>query len=414
MIKRLRRKLVLIVMAVVALILLAIFFTMLMTTQRNNERMSIALLQQALKNRSFSVGMEPPAVDRKSFPVQGPTPRMRQPVLTIEISPDSEVSVLSNQLHYIDKSDIATIVELAADMPENIGILSNYALRYMRENTESGTRIAFADISVEQEILRTLIVNSLTVGGFAMLSFFILSLFLARWTVKPVEVAWEQQKQFIANASHELKTPLTVILSNAYMLQTEKNHEDGMNNRRIEHIHAEAVRMKQLVEDMLILARSDSQEKAEIHGVVDFSYIVKSVILMYEPIFFDEGKTLSYELEDNLEVRGDASRLQQVVHILLDNARKYSNPSGITNVRLRKIEHNRLLLKVSNEGTPIPKEDIKKIFLRFYRRDEARSEHESFGLGLSIAQSIIHLHKGNIWADSDGKSTNSFYISLPL
>ena len=414
MIQKLRRKLVLIVMSVVAIILLAIFFAMLFTTQTNNERMSIGALHQALNMRSFPHDVKPPFVDSSPTPSQGAVPQTRLPVLIVEIDGEGTISPISNQLHFIEKSDIAPIVELASDKAENMGVLSNYALRYLRENTENGTRIAFIDISMEQEILKTQIINSLFVGGSAILCFFILSLFLARWAVRPVEVAWEQQKQFIADASHELKTPLTVILSNADMLRTEGILGEDKNIRRMEHIHAEAVRMKQLVEDMLILAKSDSSEKAEILNLVDFSYLVKSAVLMYEPIIYDDGKRLSYEIEDNLSVFGNASRLQQMIHILLDNARKYSSAYGAIRVCLSKMEHKGLLLKVSNEGTPIPKEDLHRIFLRFYRGDESRSGHGSFGLGLSIAQSIVHGHKGKIWADGDGKSNNSFYVTLPL
>ena len=414
MIQKLRRKLVLIVMSVVAIILLAIFVTMLLTTQKNNERMSIGALHQALNMRSFPRDMKPPLVDSRPSPSQGSASQMRLPVLIIEIDEAGNISPISNQLHFIEESDVAPIVELASNKAESMGILSNYALRYLRDNTESGTRIAFIDISMEQEIFKTQIANSLFVGGLAILCFFILSLFLARWAVRPVEVAWKQQKQFIADASHELKTPLTVILSNADMPCAEKSLGEDKNIRRIEHIHAEAVRMKQLVEDMLILAKSDNIEKTEIHYLVDFSYLVKSAVLMYEPIIYDEGKRLSYEIEDNLSVFGDASRLQQMIHILLDNARKYSSAYGAIRVCLSKMEHKGLLLKVSNEGTPIPREDLQKIFLRFYRRDGSRSGHGSFGLGLSIAQSIVHGHKGKIWADSNGKSNNSLYVTLPL
>lgn len=414
MIKRLRRKLVLIVMVVVALILLAIFFTMLFTAQKNSEQMSLGMLRQALNMRSFSNGEKRPAVDNAPSPSQGLAPQTRLPVLIVEVDHAGNASVLSNQLHFIEEKDIAPLTGLAASKAEKAGILSDYALRYLREPAEGGVRIAFIDISIEQEILKTQIVNSLLIGGLAMLAFFILSLFLARWAVRPVELAWEQQKQFIANASHELKTPLTVILSNADMLHAEKNPADAKNTRRLEHIHAEAVRMRQLVEDMLILAKTDSQEKAEMQAVVDFSYIIKSAVLMYEPIIYDEGKALSYEIENNLCVMGDTPPLQQMIHILLDNARKYSSAHGAIHVQLSKAENKRLLLKVSNEGAPIPKEDLKKIFLRFYRRDASRSEHGSFGLGLSIAQSIAHGYKGSIWADSDGKSSNSFFISLPL
>ncbi len=414
MIKRLRRKLVLIVMAVVTLILAAIFFTMLFTIQRNNERMSVDILYQALNMRTFPDGMKAPLVKDGPSPTEKPAPQMRLPVLIMEIGKDGNVSVISNQLYFIGENDIAPIAELAANKTDNPGILSDYGLRYLRKDLTGGVRIALADVTVEQEILTTQIANSLLIGGLAMLAFFFLSLFLARWAVRPVEIAWEQQKQFIANASHELKTPLTVILSNADMLRTEKNLEGDKNFRRMEHIHGAALRMKELVEDMLTLAKSDSGERTAINSVVDFSYIVKSTLLVYEPIFYDESKKLSYQIEDGLFVRGDILRLQQIIHILLDNARKYSSAQGAIQVSLNKSGHKSLLLKIANEGVPIPKGELDKIFLRFYRRDESRSEHDSFGLGLSIAQSIVSGHKGKIWAESDEILGNSFSVSLPL
>ena len=414
MIKRLRRKLVLIVMAVVTLILAAIFFTMLFTIQSNNEQMSVDILHQALNMRDFPDGAKAPLVNDGPSPTERPAPQMRLPVLIMEIGKDGNVSVISNQLYFIGENDIVPIAELAANKTENPGILSDYDLRYLRKDLTGGVRIALADVTVEQEILKTQIANSLLIGGLAMLAFFFLSLFLARWAVRPVEIAWEQQKQFIANASHELKTPLTVILSNADMLRTEKNLEGDKNFRRMEHIHGAALRMKELVEDMLTLARSDSGERKAINSVVDFSHIVKSTVLVYEPIFYDDRKEFSYQIEDGLFVRGDIPRLQQVIHILLDNARKYSSAQGAIHVRLSKAEHKSLLLEVTNQGPPIPKAELRQIFLRFYRRDESRSEHGSFGLGLSIAQSIVSGHKGKIWAESDEISGNSFSVSLPL
>lgn len=414
MIKKLRRKLVLIVMAVVTLILLGIFLTLLVTTQKNNERMSVGILYHALDIRSFPGTTKPPLGANTLFPSESVAPNMRAPVLVVRVDNDGSIRIASNQFYFIEEADIEPITELALSTSDSLGVLKDYKLRYLRETTELGTRIAFTDISMEQEMLRIQMANSLLIGGAAMLAFFFLSLFLSHWAVRPVAVAWERQKQFIANASHELKTPLTVILSNADMLRTGKSFVEDKDARRLEHIHAEAVRMKQLVEDMLTLARSDSMEGARIHGTVDFSYVVKSAVLMYEPIIYDEGKKLSFEISDRLSVTGDMPRLQQVVHILLDNAHKYAPPGGAIRVDLSKAEHKKLLLKVSNEGAPIPQNELAHIFLRFYRRNESRSEHGSFGLGLSIAQSIVSEHKGRIWAESDEKQGNYFYVSLPL
>ena len=416
MIARLRRKFVLIVMLVVTLILLAIFFTMLLTTQRNNERISEGILRQALNTRSFAHETRPSDMPSRPFPPvgnnNGPSPNMRLPILVVAVAADGTVSTISNQLHFIAEADIAPLAALALNRAEDSGILQNDVLRYMRAESGSITQIAFADISIEQELLKTQIANSLLIGGLAMLAFFLLSLLLARWAVRPVALAWEQQKQFIANASHELKTPLTVILSNADMLRADKPIEDEKTARRMDHIHTEAVRMKQLVEDMLTLAQTDSAAPRAHHAPVDFSYIVKSAALMYEPIAFDENKSFSHQITEGLWTPGDAGRLQQAAHILLDNALKYAPHCGDIHVSLSAAEHNTILLAVSNNGTPIPADELATIFLRFYRRDEARSAHGSFGLGLSIAQNIVTTHNGKIWAESD-EACNHFYISLP-
>ena len=413
MIKRLRRKFVLVIMAVVTVILLAIFFTLLISTQNNNERMSVGMLQQALNNRLFSHDNLPLQLGNTPPPPRRAQPNMRIPVLIISLDNENKISAFSNQLHFIENTDIEPIVDLVLRDNKETGIIQSYALRYLQRSIGNDTFIALTDISVEKETINTQIKNSLLIGSISILAFFLLSLFLAHWAVHPVEVAWKKQKQFIADASHELKTPLTVIISNAEMLQNNTSSDDKKNVRRMEHIHAEALRMKRLVEDMLTLAKSDSIETPGIYSIVDFSYITKSAVLMYEPMAFDEEKKLSYEIENDLSVMGDSQKLQQSIHILLDNAIKYSSSKGEIRVSLCQSEHKTVLLKVSNNGEPIPEDELERIFSRFFRRDSSRSEHESFGLGLSIAQSIINEHKGRIWAENDGEFGNSFLVSLP-
>ena len=412
MIKKLQFKFVFIAMTFVSLILLAIFFTMIVSNQKNNERMNIAMLHQALNMRQFPPG-NGNRENRPPPPSSGENaPNMRLPILVIEIDTDENIQVLSNQLYFIEEDDMVPIVKRTLDEVTDRGILQNYALRYLQRKHENNTRIAFADISIEQEILKTQIANSLLIGVIATLVFFLMSLFLSCWAVRPVEIAWERQKQFIANASHELKTPLTVILSNAEMLQNNTHLFDEQNSRRIEHIHAETIRMKQLVEDMLALAKSDNTENSKIQNVVNFSYIVKSSTLMYEPIAYDEGKNFAYEITDNFSITGNATQLQQLTHILLDNALKYSPHGGKICVSLDKSEHRGILLTISNDGDAISKNELENIFLRFYRCDESRSEYNGFGLGLSIARNIVHEHNGKIWAESDENVGNTFFVSL--
>ena len=419
MIRRLRRKFVLIIMAVVTMILLAIFFTLLIGTQRNNEQMSLAFLHQVLNNpRPVSDESRPFEVspdfdfDRPGSPQERP-PLSRLPALVLELDSQGHAAVALNQLHFLEAENLTQIAALVLASEKENGVLSGYGLRYLRRETELGTRMALADISLEQEMLRTQIFSSLLVGGVALLVFFGLSLLLARLAVRPMELAWERQKQFIEGASHELKTPLTVILSNAEMLQRGRSEDRAKNALRMEHIHAEAVRMKHLVEDMLTLARSDYSGAAQVFESVNFSELAQSAVLMYESIAYDEGKTLVWELAEDLHVLGDGERLQQVLHILLDNAQKYSPKDSVIQVNLTRGEHHSLLLKMTNMGDSIPKSELRSIFLRFYRRDAARSAPDSFGLGLSIAESIVGEHRGKIWAESEPEAGNNFFVSLP-
>ena len=397
MIKKLRLKFIFIVNSIVTIILLAIFIAMIITTNHNNERLSMGMLHQALSERRFS--------DRNTPPMA------RNPVIVMELGKDGKVSVITNYFEP-EAMEIEKIAEMIFSRTKDSGILESYNLRYLRD----GFRAAVVDISTEREMMRSQIVTSLLIYGAAMILFFSLSVFLAYWAVRPIAIAWERQKRFIADASHELKTPLTVILSNADMLR--KNEEKPQNVSRIEHMYSEAVRMKKLVEDMLTLAKSDSSESAVIHNVTDFSDIVKSAVLIYEPIAYDNyergEKTFSYDIEDNLYVTGDISPLRQLIYILFDNAVKYSPRSSVIRVKLSKYDHRSLLLAVTNDGEIIPEDELENIFLRFYRRDESRSSDGSFGLGLSIAQGVVNDHKGKIWAESDERTGNSFYVTLPL
>ena len=242
-------------------------------------------------------------------------------------------------------------------------------------------------------------------------AFLAISLKLAAWTVKPVERAWQQQRQFVSDASHELKTPLTVIMTNAELLQSEENDRDSQV-RFSANILTMSRQMRALVEQMLELARADSgQGKADLRPV-DLSTLAADALLPFDPVFFEQGLMLSSQLAEGINVNGDAGRLKEVLDILLDNARKYTEPPGTVNVRLERWGHHRCRLTVSNPGPPLSAAEQKDIFKRFYRTDPARSRDGSFGLGLSIAQRITEEHHGRIWVESSG-GYNRFTVELP-
>ena len=222
--------------------------------------------------------------------------------------------------------------------------------------------------------------------------------------------AWQQQKQFVSDASHELKTPLTVILSNAELLEGAALEERPA--RWADNIHAESVRMKSLVEEMLTLARADNQERTAVQGEVCLSDLAGDCLLAFEPVAFEAGKTLTGDIVPDLRVLGEGERLRQLLSVLLDNAIKYSPAGSTITLQLEKTDRQ-ARLTVRNPGDPIPPEQLPHLFERFYRADASRGEQSGFGLGLPIAAAIAKEHRAALKAESDADSTR-FILTIPL
>ena len=227
-----------------------------------------------------------------------------------------------------------------------------------------------------------------------------------------MEKSWKEQRQFVSDASHELKTPLTVILTNAELLQ-QPDYDAERKGTFAANILTMAGQMRSLVENLLDLARVDNGLAKAVWTQVDLSHTVYDAVLPFEPVYFEKGLDLQSRIQENIRVNGSEMHLRQVVEILLDNARKYSDCPGTVVVCLQRHSRGQCLLSVSNPGAPIPPQDLQNIFKRFYRVDQARSRDGSYGLGLPIAEGIVNDHKGRIWATSQN-GFNTFYVSLPM
>ncbi len=216
-----------------------------------------------------------------------------------------------------------------------------------------------------------------------------------------MDKAWRQQRQFVADASHELKTPLSVIMANAQLL-SDPDRSEQEKARFGEHILATSYKMRELIERLLDLARADNAPEKTDFAPLDFSRLVSDALLPFEPVYFERGLTLCSEISDNISVNGSAAHLRQLVDILLDNAQKYSLVPGEVNITLSMHDRNKCLLTVSNPGEPMTRDELKNIFKRFYRLDRSRTggEQGGYGLGLSIAESVAAEHGGKIWAES--------------
>ena len=393
MIRRLRAKFICINMAIVTVMMLAILGMLLHFTRNDLEQQSIRVMQSVMEDRAYP-----------SRP--GKFPRQAQlPYFYVSVNTLGELSAsFGGYYDLTDTEAIQQIITLALNSGEDTGILKDYSLRFQKRTTPFGQTIVFVDMSSELTTMRSLTNTCVIIGVLSFAVFLGLSFLLARWAVKPVETAWNQQRQFVADASHELKTPLTVILTNAELLQ-EPEYDEQARSRFVDSIMTMSHQMRGLVESLLELARVDNGGQNMVFSRLNFSELVSDALLPFEPVYFEKGLTL----ESN--VKGSQQHLKQVADILLDNASKYASADSTVRVILRR-QGSHCLLSVASAGDAISKEDLKNIFKRFYRMDKARSMNHSYGLGLSIADSIVSKHGGKIWAESaDG--VNTFFVQLP-
>ena len=214
---------------------------------------------------------------------------------------------------------------------------------------------------------------------------------LTKWLTKPVIVSFDKQKQFIVDASHELKTPLSIIMASAEALEEDSKEKKWLNN-----IKTEAERMNKLVIDLLDLAKSENIDDKQNYSINNLSKIVEITSLTFESLVYENKLELETDIEDKIMFKCNSDKIKQLLGIFLDNAIKHSTDNSKIFVNLYNSKNN-IILEVKNKGNAIPKEDQEKIFDRFYRIDESRNRNENrYGLGLAIAKNIVTNHNGKI------------------
>jgi two-component system sensor histidine kinase CiaH len=323
---------------------------------------------------------------------------------------------LTNTTTQIDMDDefYELALQEAVSINKNTGQFnldgSRWALQ--RQPTNEGYMLVFLDITAQHNMLTNLIYTFAAVGLVMLIILYFTSRFFANRSITPVKEAFDKQKQFIADASHELKTPLTIINTNADVLLS--NSEDTIHNQLkwLHYIKSETERMTRLTNDLLYLTEMDDYRASMIFTNFNMSEAVENIILTMEAVIFENHVSLHYDIEPHLTVQGNSEQIKQVVMILLDNALKYTNPKGSVALSLKK-QNNDVILSVTNTGEGIAAEHLTTIFDRFYRTDASRARKQGgYGLGLAIAKSIIEQHKGKIYAKSVVGQSTTFYIHL--
>lgn len=422
MFKRLQNKFIILNMTIITIVMISAFATIYMITysniQRENQIKLTNITMSPIMMNPLSKSDENKDTDRVFV---GKIPNDYASTFSVLVGEDNK---LLNVHSYLDlpEGTYTQATQLATASNKKSSVISIDGQRWLFKTNAmnanliiKGTsgvtqaavleQIYFMDVTESYNILSQLL---LTFGAISIVMLFVIfgiSLFFARRAITPVEIAYEKQKQFIADASHELKTPIAVIHANAEALYANKAATIESQQKWLNYITAETDRMGKLVSDLLYLANTDSEAVNRELVPLNISNVVTDVLLAMEAVVFEKGITLSQNIQPDLITTGVSDKIKQVVIILLDNAVKYVNDNGIIDVTLRK-SRNHVLFSVKNTGRGIPKESLPKLFDRFYRIDPSRAHDGGYGLGLSIAKAIIENAGGKIYASSvEGEST---------
>lgn len=343
------------------------------------------------------------------------------PVALFSASADGAMTALGRyNTASISQDVLEQAGEQLAGADEGFGSLSDLGLFYMKRQAGGVMYLAFADMGSASG-WRALAATLAVVEVAALTVFFVISLFFSRWALRPVARAWTQQRRFVADASHDLKTPLTVILANTSIALEHPERSVASQSQWLESTQHEAEAMQGLVGDLLTLAKMDEEEAAAQSGTarpaleeVDLSDAIEGEVLQFESVAFERGVKLGSQVEPGIKLRGNEQRLRRLAGTLIDNACKYVDDGGAVDVALSRAG-KQAKLEVRNTGAPISPEDLPHVFDRFYRADKARTGGAGgHGLGLAIARAIAEEHGGALTASSTQAEGTAFTATLPL
>ena len=398
MFKKLRFKLLLINMSLLTTVFIAIFGTIFVISSINMNREISTTLYSLIYN----------------------APKVNPSTTFIALEIDQNGNIIKQTQSFnteVDKTILKNVAHAVLNNKVNSGIVtisdSSYSyLKSINLNTKI-TRIVFVDRSNYQNFLYQLLKSFLLVGLLSLVILFIISVYLTNKTIRPIKQAFDKQKQFIADASHELKTPLTIIKTNTSLILSNPDDSVKYQVKWINYINSQIDRMSKLIDEMLSLAKLDAQESNINLLPINISKIIESMILMFDAIIYENNLNLESDIKKDVFVHGDKENLKRLFSILMDNAIKHTNKNGTLSIKLF-IDRNKVKIIVKNTGQGIAKENLEKIFDRYYRADNSRDrETGGYGLGLAIAKSIVLKHKGKIYAQSTLNKNTSFIIELP-
>ena len=398
MFNKLKRKFVIINMCLLSIVFLSIFSAIYLLTANTAERQTSFALEQLIS----------------SPPRRAPeNPTMASSIL-VDLDKEGKIIHTFSYMN-IDSEIVSQAVAEATAINDSTGKIkigdTYYA--FLKQQKPQGTKLGFIDRTPQQRTLNNFLIIFVSVGSGSLVLLLFVSVFFANRAIAPIKETFEKQKQFIADASHELKTPLTVIRTNASLVLENENETVKSQAKWLEYIVSQTDKMSGLLESMLSLAKMDYSEQSVRFAEFDLSKTLTGALLSFEAVFFERKIRSEADIQPGIKLYGDRDGIKRLVDILIDNAAKNTEGNGSISVSLKN-EKNKIEFKIRNTGRGIPPEHIEKIFERFYRVDSSRSsESGGQGLGLSIAKSIVEQHKGKIYARSNMGVDTTFIVELP-
>lgn len=402
---KLKRNFILIVMSMMTILLLSAFVLINYT----NHQYYKANIDNRLSEIANRDGMLP-SFDDNEKPQMGQVPNTdfrMDSYVAVKITTSGNMSgIVSGSIVNLDMAAIKDMVSIAVNRGRSSGEIQDW--QYIIRTKSYGSLAVFIDVSAQNQLEKNLLLMS---GGILSLVWLImlgLAFFLSRWVSRPVEKAFAAQTRFVADASHELKTPISVINANLAVLESSgKKH-----NKWLGYIQTETARMNGLVNSLLTLATMDDPSFTRNDTQVQLDDLIQSCVLPFESLMFESGIQLEMNCEKSLSINGDRDKLAQMVRLLVENAVKHTKDGGKIVIELKR-KGNKKIFSIYNEGDAISQADGARIFERFYRTDFARDRDSGgYGLGLSIAKAIVTLHKGKIYIDTAAKDGAKFVVEL--
>ena len=409
MLARLRREFIAITMLLVGLVLIGVLGMIFVSNAATLRSVTSRILDRALEGNITSAQIGDTTGEQSAEIMLA---------VVVELSPDGTPIDLGDSVLAIPQDTLDDVVSEIMAAGSDEGECASYPISWKRARMPWGWRVALVDTYSRDAALRTQALNQIVIFVVSMGALFVVSYLLSGWALRPVARAWEQQRRFVSDASHELKTPLAVILANVQILERESGVDESAQHW-VASTREEATHMKQLVDDLLTLARADESNDApspaDARAVeeVDLTDLVSGCCLEFDAVAFERGCKIQTSLLPQVRAQVRPEDYRRVVRTLLDNATKYAREGTTVRVALGR-EGKRSRLAVGNCGETISPEELEHLFDRFYRTDRARERtgEGGFGLGLAIAKSLVESAGGTIRATSTERDGTIFVVLI--